>query len=82
MKRGFAPLHNAFPLSFDEGEGDKGGEVSKQLQNVRDFHPHLASPFEGEGLGRFAPFEGEESKWLLPSRERDYRRFPSPGGRG
>jgi len=25
-KRGFAPLFNIFPLSF-EGEGDKGGEV-------------------------------------------------------
>ena len=27
-KRGFAPLFNFIPLSF-EGEGDKGGEVEK-----------------------------------------------------
>jgi len=34
-KRGVKPLSiNLFPLSF-EGEGDKGGEVSKHSQRVR-----------------------------------------------
>ncbi len=32
-QRGVSPFKNNFPLSF-EGEGDKGGEVDKQISNA------------------------------------------------
>jgi hypothetical protein len=34
FQRGFAPLFIYLPLSFEEGEGDKGGEVDKNSNRV------------------------------------------------